>query len=105
MKPGAHKHPQHRKQRALKLTGWLPLPAPWSVEEVHESVLLDPRSPQEWRLANGTPITPGELPKEGKPSQSLSVTKRIKARIISVTEPSTANERGELVHEVHAAEI
>ena len=47
----------------------------------------------------------GELPKEG---ETVSITlgrEEIKARVLTVTEPSPAKERGELVHEVHAAEI
>ena len=47
----------------------------------------------------------GELPKEGEAVSITLGSEEVKARVLNVTEPSPAKERGELVHEVHAAEI
>ncbi len=47
----------------------------------------------------------GELPKEGETVSITLGSEEVKARVLNVTEPSLADERGERVHEVHAAEI
>lgn len=47
----------------------------------------------------------GELPKEGETVSITLGSEQVKARVLNVTEPPPAKERGELVHEVHAVEI
>jgi hypothetical protein len=46
-----------------------------------------------------------ELPKEGENVSITLGSEEVKAHVLYVTEPLPANERGELVHEVYAAEI
>ena len=47
----------------------------------------------------------GELPNEGETVSITLGSEVIKARVLNVTEPPPAKEHGELVYEVHAAEI
>ena len=47
----------------------------------------------------------GELPKEGETVSITLGSEEVKARVLNVTEPQPAKESGELVYEVHAAEI